>query len=68
MEKQKGEKDKAKMGFPKLTIITVVRNNLAGLESTFASLLPLLKGDLLWEHLLIDASPEAHEPWLVQHD
>lgn len=52
------------MGFPKLTIITVVRNNLAGLESTFTSLLPLLKGDLHWEHLIIDASPEVHRAWL----
>lgn len=46
---------------PKLTIVTAVLSNSAGLERTAHSLAGVLDSSLQWEWLWIDSSPRMHE-------
>ncbi len=51
------------MRTPSLSIITICYNDPEGLTRTLASLLPLLdQSRFTWEHLIVDSSPEVHDP------
>lgn len=46
---------------PQLSIVTISYNDPNGLATTLYSLEPLRKGPLLWEHVIVDQSPDLNE-------
>lgn len=68
----KRELQKAKMGLPNLSIITVTYRDPQGLESTLNSLRPLV-GKVSFESIVVDSSPEMNasvlekQPFPIMH-
>jgi glycosyltransferase involved in cell wall biosynthesis len=48
-----------------LTVITVTYRDPAGLRATLASLGPLARSPIAWEHIVVDSSPEETKPALA---
>lgn len=51
---------------PTISIITITFRDPSGLDATLNSLKPLFSGNLSWEHIIIDDSPEENEAVLIK--